>query len=395
MNIVPTAAEILSRDRLLLKGEMKKISEKWEERTEGPGTIWPMGGTFDPIMYRDMEVVIRNYIDNRSGKTALAKRDREKLVLALFLEEGERCRTLQRVAGEKIANNKKAQPLPLKVEPPLYKPVSVYPLLKGMVAIKGEVTLDEEDKQCNTQGRRGAPIHMDCYEGIRNAGEECDDTETSSSESKDEDKNSGDEHVEEDGNTTEQNYKGLSSRIKRRGKNTKKRTKSQRRQKKRSESNGGESSRVDQALEEPCCSTALQGPLALETQEKTRRSHRERKAPDTLPGNYPILINGQQAFSPPIEQPQSQQSPNPPITHVHIHNYGNPTNKNRKNRNEGPQGQFRNNQQHGSQGQRSGPLICYGCNQEGHSKKNCLINPFPPQRAQGNGNQGQAGPFMG
>ena len=54
-----------------------------------------MEGTFDPIMYRDMEVVIRNYIDNRSGKTALAKRDREKLVLALFLEEGERCRTLR------------------------------------------------------------------------------------------------------------------------------------------------------------------------------------------------------------------------------------------------------------------------------------------------------------
>ena len=80
--MAPTAVEILSRDRLLLKGEMKKISENWEERTEAAGTIWPMGGTFDPIMYRDMEVVIRNYIDNRSGKTALAKKDRERLVLA-------------------------------------------------------------------------------------------------------------------------------------------------------------------------------------------------------------------------------------------------------------------------------------------------------------------------
>ena len=113
MNPVPTAAVIWSRDRLLLKGEMEKISEKWEERTEGLGTIWPMGGTFDPIVYRDMEVVIRNYKDNRNGKKALAKRDREKLILALFLEEGERWRTLQRVAGEIIANNKKAQPLPL------------------------------------------------------------------------------------------------------------------------------------------------------------------------------------------------------------------------------------------------------------------------------------------
>ena len=198
MNIVKTAAEILSRDRLLLKGEMKKISEKWEERTEVSGIIWPMGGTFDPIMYRDMEVVIRNYIDNRSGKTALAKRDREKLVLALFLEEGKRWRTLQRVAGEIIAKNNKAQPLPLTVEPPLYKPVSVYPLLKGMVAIKGEVTLDEEDKQCNTQGRKGAPIHMDCYEGIRKARGECENAETRSSESEDEDEESDDGHVEEE-----------------------------------------------------------------------------------------------------------------------------------------------------------------------------------------------------
>ena len=128
-----TAVEVLSRDRILLKGEMIKISEKWEERTEGSGTIWPMEGTFDPIMYRDMEVVIRNYIDNRSGKTASAKRDREKLVLALFLEEGERWRTLQRVAGDIIANNNKAQPLPLTVESPLHKLVPLYPLLKDNV----------------------------------------------------------------------------------------------------------------------------------------------------------------------------------------------------------------------------------------------------------------------
>ena len=227
-----------------------------------------MGGTFDPIMYRDMEVVIRNYIDNRSGKTALAKRDREKLVLALFLEEGERCRTLQRVAGEIIAKNKKAQPLPLKVEPPLYKPVSVYPLLKGMVAIKGEVTLDEEEKQCNTQERRGAPIHMDCYEGIRNAGEECDDAKTRSSESEGEDEDSDDGHVEEEVLVKPMNRKA-------------------RRKLKSQNKKQGESSRVDQGPEEPSCSTALQNPLAPETQGKPRRSHRERKAPDTLPGNFP------------------------------------------------------------------------------------------------------------
>ena len=109
-----------------------------------------------------------------------------------------------------------------------------------------------------------------------------------------------------------------------------------------------------------------------------------------LQNQYPRL-----AFSHPVRQPQSQLSPTPTVTHVHIHNYGNPTNKNRQNQYKGPQGQFRNNQQQGSQGQRRGLLICFGCNQEGHSKKDCLTNPFPPQQTQGNSDQGQAGPFMG
>ncbi|CAL8383681.1 unnamed protein product [Arctogadus glacialis] len=312
--MAPTAVEILSRDRLLLKGEMKKVSEEWEERTEGSGSICPMGGTFDPIMYRNMEVIIKNYIDNRSGKTASAKRDREKLVLALFLEEGERWRTLQRVAGEIIANNNKAQPLPLKVEPPLHKLVSLYPLVTGNVEFKGEVTLDEGDNKCNTQGWV-----------------------------------SGDPGTEVSG-----------------------------------------------------CSTSVLSPTPLELDKKCNPetegpvcSKALQRAPHTSSGSYPTLVDGQQALSPPVQQPQSQQSPTPPVTHVHIHNYGNPTNRNRQNQNEWPQGQFRNNQQHGSQGQRRGPLICYGCNMEGHIRRNCLANPYPPKQTQGNSDQGQAGPFMG
>ena len=69
-----------------------------------------------------MEVVIRNCKPNRSGKKALEKRDREKLVLALFEEEGERWRALQRVARKIITKEEEAQPLPLKLEPTPYKP---------------------------------------------------------------------------------------------------------------------------------------------------------------------------------------------------------------------------------------------------------------------------------
>ncbi|CAL8319392.1 unnamed protein product [Arctogadus glacialis] len=371
---------------------MKKISEEWEERTEGSGSICPMGGTFDPIMYRNMEVIIRYYIDNRSGKTASAKRDREKLVLALYLEEGERCRTLQRVAGEIIANNNKAQPLPLKVEPPLHKLVSLYPLLKDNVESKGEVTLDEGDKQCNTQGRRGAPIHMDCYEGIRKAREECSNADISSSESKNGNEKEEKDDIEHVGEGSSQPYvKHITKNAKRK---LKKRNERQR-----------ESSSGIQGAEEPGCSTSLPSPTPFELDKKQRRSRKGKKAPHTSSGSYPTLVDGQQALSPPVQQPQSQQSPTPPVTHVHIHNYGNPTNRNRQNQNEWPQGQFRNNQQHGSQGQRRGPLICFGCNQEGHIKKDCLINPFPSQHGQGNSyqgrqdqgsyNQGQQGPFIG
>ena len=108
---------------------------------------------------------------------------------------------------------------------------------------------------------------------------------------------------------------------------------------------------VNPETEEPGYSKALQSPLAFELHEKHSRSHEERRAPDTSSGNYPILVDGQQAFSPPVQQPQSQWSPTPPV----IHNYGNPTNSNRQNQYKGPQGQYKNNQQQGSQGQHRGP----------------------------------------
>ena len=248
-------------------------------------------------MCRDMEVVIRNYKPNRSGKKPLEKRDREKLVLALFEEEGERWRPLQRVARKIITKKEEAQPLPLKLEPPPYKPTKMYPLLTGNVEIKGEVTLDEGDNKCNTQGNRGAPIHMDCYEGIRKAREECSnaDTSYSKSEDEDEDETSGDEHSNKDvkdGN--ERICEGPSPRKKRRGKNTKTRTKSQKRQTKKSTKLKGERYSESPATEEPGCSISVLSPTPLELNEKLRKSQRGKKAPDTLPGNYPILVKGQQ-----------------------------------------------------------------------------------------------------
>ena len=66
--MAPTAVEILSRDRILLKGEMKKSLRNRRKEQKDQALYGPWEGLFDPIMYRDMEVVIRNYKANRSGK---------------------------------------------------------------------------------------------------------------------------------------------------------------------------------------------------------------------------------------------------------------------------------------------------------------------------------------
>jgi hypothetical protein len=54
-----------------------------------------------------MEVMIRNYKANRIGETALEKREREKLVLALFQEEGERWQKEERSVREIINKDEK------------------------------------------------------------------------------------------------------------------------------------------------------------------------------------------------------------------------------------------------------------------------------------------------
>ena len=111
----------------MLKDEIMKISEKWEKRTAKSGTIWPVGGTFDAVMCRDMEVMIKNHKPNRSGKKAVEKREREKLVLALFQKEGERWRKEERAARE-IKKDEKTETLTPKGQPPPYN-TGLYPLI--------------------------------------------------------------------------------------------------------------------------------------------------------------------------------------------------------------------------------------------------------------------------
>ncbi|CAL8258802.1 unnamed protein product [Arctogadus glacialis] len=218
---------------------------------------------------------------------------------------------------------------------------------------------------------------MDCYEGIRKAREECNNTDVNSSKSEDE--ASGVEHSNEDVKDGNKQICEGSSGKKKRGKRSVKSKEVRRKlsQLQLEELTRREKEKEKQAVVSEPVETILQAV--------------QQGAPQTQPP--------QQAFSPPVQQPQSQWSPTLPFSYtiqIHLHNTGNPTNGNRQNQNKGPQGQytnnlgqFRNNQQHRSQGQRRGPLICFGCNQEGHIKKDCLINPFPSQHGQGNSYQGR------
>ena len=42
--------------------------------------MWPVGGTFDAVMCRDIEVIIRNYKANRGGKKTLEKSILDNLI---------------------------------------------------------------------------------------------------------------------------------------------------------------------------------------------------------------------------------------------------------------------------------------------------------------------------
>ena len=102
----------------------------------------------------------------------------------------------------------------------------------------------------------------------------------------------------------------------------------------------------------------------LQLEELTRREKEKKKQAvvsepaDTIlqavQQGAPQTQPPQQAFSTPVQQPQSQWSPTPPVIQIHTHNSGNPTNGNRQNQSKGSQGQFKNNQQQGFKG----PLRC-------------------------------------
>ena len=123
----------------------------------------------------------------------------------------------------------------------------------------------------------------------------------------------------------------------------------------------------------------------------------------------------QQTLSSLAQQPQGQGSltPTPPVVYVYTQNSGNPRGGNTQNQYRGQREYPRYARQQGQTGytrqgpprQNREPMVCWGCNEEGHMRIECLTNPYPQQQqqgqqwqgqqGQGRGQQRQTGPFMG
>ena len=113
-----TAVDILGNKNVLVRAEICKISEKWWKRTARSNTKWPKEGTFDAVVCEEMEVLVKNYRPNDKGKKALAKRERERIVMAMFKNEGELFRLTERKARDIISGDKAVEVG--KTEPPPY-----------------------------------------------------------------------------------------------------------------------------------------------------------------------------------------------------------------------------------------------------------------------------------
>jgi len=162
-----TAVEILGNKYVLSRTEIKKISEKWWKRTARSATKWPKEGTFDVDLCGEMEVLIKNYKPNDKGKMALEKREREKIVLGMFKRDGEMFRLTERTVRVIVNGDKEVDRS--KTKPPPYN-TGLFPLVTGTVDIRGEVKIDERNKDLEAKKRTETPIHMDCYKQIRKAG---------------------------------------------------------------------------------------------------------------------------------------------------------------------------------------------------------------------------------
>ena len=116
-----------------------------------------------------MQVLVKNYKPNDKGKKALAKRERERIILAMFIKEGDLFRQTERKARDIISRDKALEVSMTK--PPPYN-TGLYPLVTGTVYIKGEVKKDGSSKDPEAKKGTKASIHMDCYKQIRKGGQE-------------------------------------------------------------------------------------------------------------------------------------------------------------------------------------------------------------------------------
>lgn len=173
-----TPVEVISSKFPLLKGIVEGMSNKWEKRTRGIITKWPVGGTFDLINLRDMDTLIKNHKPKDQSEKRKEKKQIELQILGLFKDEAiivrrQLKKTSQGESGKvhiKVGEKEEEFPPPYAPPPPttLYDQLKKQmPTISGQVYIEGDVLIEErKEKKSNGDMKEGdALINIKGAEG--------------------------------------------------------------------------------------------------------------------------------------------------------------------------------------------------------------------------------------
>lgn len=110
------------------------------------GTKWPKEGTFDVSVCEEMETLIKNHKAKDTGKKRKNKRARESEVMKMFKVEGEGLLKSIKTARRMLEkDNERSDRMKVEwfTEPTPYAN-GQFPMVSGIVEIKGEVELEDE-----------------------------------------------------------------------------------------------------------------------------------------------------------------------------------------------------------------------------------------------------------
>jgi hypothetical protein len=139
-----TPVEILALENPACKEIIGELSKKWAKRTKKLATKWPVEGTFDVAMCKEMEVLTKNHKTSDKSEKRNNKREQELGVLKLFKKYGIKLLKLER-------ENTKTEERPPPYAPCCDQVVNQMPLVQGKIDIKGPIEFEGYVDEANSQ----------------------------------------------------------------------------------------------------------------------------------------------------------------------------------------------------------------------------------------------------